>query len=119
MDKLTNSKILAADVRDLKKIPSEEHTFEDIAKLVTNKLDERAVVERTKLQKADHTKQLLDQLNGGKPKETKKAAAAAKKAAAAGDDASKETKANKKNSELTAEEKKEKRKAQTLKKKGR
>ena len=76
------------------------------AKLVTNKIDEMAVVERTKLQKADHTKQLLDQLNGGKPKETKKAAAAAKKAA--GDDRAKETKVNKNNSELTSEEKKEK-----------
>ena len=77
MDKLTNSKILADDVRDLKKTPSDLMVFEDIAKMITNKIEERAVTERTKMQRADHTKQLLDQLNGNKPKDGKKVAASA------------------------------------------
>ena len=75
MDKLTSSKILADDVRDLKKTPSDLIVVEDIARMVTNKIEERAVIERTKIQWGDHAKQLLDQLSDNKPKDGKKAAA--------------------------------------------
>ena len=64
MDNLASSKILADDVREIKKAHHDSWVFDDIAKMITNKIEERAVVERTKAQRADHAKMLLDQLNG-------------------------------------------------------
>ena len=85
--------------------------FDDIAKMVTDKLEERAIAERTRLQRADHEKQLLDNL--GKRKNGKGYLAKEE------DDPSKTGKGKKEKkvfAALTPEEKKEKRKLQRLKK---
>ena len=66
VDRLTCSKILAEDLKEIKKQPHDLWDYDDIAKIVTNKIEERAVVERTKSQRADHNDQLLKTLQGKK-----------------------------------------------------
>ena len=102
MDKLASSKILADDVRDIKKTPHDSLIFDDIAKMITKNIEETAVVERTEAQRADHAKMLLDQLNGQKPRDNKKAAAGKKATDADDDEAERIPKAK-----MTPEEKKE------------
>ena len=114
LEKLSCSKILADEINKLKERPEEEQTYEEMARIVIKKIEERAIIERTKLQKSNHTKQLVDQLQGTKAKGPKVAAVAKKKAAQQDGDEKKE---HKKNSELTPAEKKNKRQATTAKKK--
>ena len=93
-------------MRDLKKTPVEDIAFEDIAKTVTNKLEERAIAERTKLQRADHQKQLLDSLGKKDGNNNRKGNLAKENE----EDPTKTKKEKKEKHIMTSEEKKEKRK---------
>jgi hypothetical protein len=66
MDQLTNSKVLADEIKEIKKRPFDTWDYDEIAKVVTNKIEERAVKERTRLQLADHQEQLLKTYQNGK-----------------------------------------------------
>ena len=60
---LTFSKILADDIKNYKTQPSETWDYDDLATIVTAKIRERALHDRTKKQHEEHSRNLLDEQN--------------------------------------------------------
>ena len=74
IEKLTPAKVIAEEFKELKKLHHSEWTHDAVAEIINAKIEERAVIMRTKVQRDDHSKSLLDTLQnqvGGKKSQGK------------------------------------------------
>ena len=74
VEKLTPAKVIAEEMKEFKRLHHSEWTYDIIADIMRIKIEERATVARTKLQRDEHAKTILDTLQGqvnGKPRTPK------------------------------------------------